>query len=214
MNNVERVSRQFKDVPYMREDQASVLRELIEKHDAKDILEIGFYHGKSSAYIAAILEDLRRDGHLVTIDREPAKNMDPNILTVLEQVGLQKRVTPIFAHRSYTWEMKRLIVEEPRRQFDLCYFDGGHTWDNTGFGVLLVDMLLRPGGIIVMDDMNWSIATSPAYKNRPASTSKYDDDEQSAMPVRLVWDYLLPHLGYTQLEEKTKLKWGVAQKGV
>ncbi|MEZ4597942.1 MAG: hypothetical protein R3C32_14675 [Chloroflexota bacterium] len=37
--------------------------------DLRDLLEIGFYQGKSSAYIGAILEDRGGPGHLLTIDR-------------------------------------------------------------------------------------------------------------------------------------------------
>jgi predicted O-methyltransferase YrrM len=65
------------------------------QHDLSNILEVGFYHGKSSAYFAAILEDEGR-GHLATIDMANARQREPNIVQVLESVALSHRVTPIF----------------------------------------------------------------------------------------------------------------------
>ena len=158
MNNIEKVRTSFDDLEYMGHRQAKLMRDLIIKHDARDILEIGFFHGKSSAYIAAILEDLGR-GHLVTLDRDAVRRREPNIEQVLSTLDLTHRVTPVYAHRSYTWEMAMMIQEKPRPQFDLCYFDGGHTWDGTGYGFCLVDMLLRPGGWIVFDDIPCSHST-------------------------------------------------------
>jgi predicted O-methyltransferase YrrM len=124
MNYFERVEASFDELPYMRHPQATFMREFIIEHDVRDILEIGFYHGKSSAYFAAILEDLGR-GHLVTIDRENALHREPDIMRVLSTLDLTHRVTPVFAERSFTWELGKMLQGKPLPQFDLCYFDGG-----------------------------------------------------------------------------------------
>jgi len=205
------ITRTFGNLPYMQEAQASVLRNLILEEDARNILEIGFFHGKSSAYIAAILED-RGSGKLVTIDQMTARHHQPDINTVLTKAGLSGRVDAVFAERSYTWELQRMISRSPRPVFDLCYFDGGHQWDNTGFGVLLVDMLLRPGGIIVFDDMNWSMATSSYHKRNPRKSLGFSEDERQAQTVRRVWETIMPHLGYSLEREVTEIGWGVARK--
>ncbi|MEM1130205.1 MAG: class I SAM-dependent methyltransferase [Pseudomonadota bacterium] len=205
------VTETFGDLPYMKAPQAEILRKIITECDISDVLEVGFFQGKSSAYIAAMLEDLGR-GHLTTIDRAAARERAPNIETVLDRLDLSARVTPIYAHRSYTWELQRLIAQNPRPQFDLCYFDGGHHWDGTGFGALLVDMLLRPGGVLILDDMDWSIASSRAYKGKPGRMEQYSADEREAKTVRLVWDTILPHLGYRKVKVLKGLKWGVARK--
>ncbi|MEX5727060.1 putative O-methyltransferase YrrM [Rhodovulum iodosum] len=211
MTYFDTVSRDLRELPYMKVAQARVLRDLIADEDAEDILEIGFFKGKSSAYIGAILED-RGAGHLVTIDRDSARNHRPDITQVLAGAGLGHRVTPVFAKRSYTWELQRLISADPSPRFDLCYFDGGHHWDGTGFGVLLVDMLLRPGGLLVLDDMNWSINGSPYYRKDPKRAEAFSEDECAAHTVRLVWDRILPHLGYRHVREIEPLAWGIARK--
>jgi predicted O-methyltransferase YrrM len=205
------ITERFADIPFMNERRAGIIHDLIAENDARDILEIGFYQGKSSAYIAAILEDLGR-GSLMTIDQRSALPRSPNIHDLLRQTGLTHRVQPIFAFRSFTWELQKLISQTPSPRFDLCYFDGGHTWDNTGFGVVLVDMLLRQGGILVLDDMNWRVKSSPAYKRHPKRLAVFSDDEAATPSVRRTWELILPHLGYTEMREIEEVKWGVARK--
>lgn len=190
------------------------MRDFIIEHNSRDVLEIGFYHGKSSAYFAAILEDLGR-GHLVTIDLSSARLRDPNVEQVLSAVDLTHRVTPIFAERSYTWEMAKMVRARRPPQFDLCYFDGGHTWDVTGFGFVLVDLLLRPGGWIVFDDLKWTIESAiPEMKNVPGHWLACSADERATPAVQLVFDLLVPHLGYTDKRIVNRGHWGIARKPV
>jgi predicted O-methyltransferase YrrM len=212
MSHLERVRSAFEDLPYMRHPQAMIMRDLIVKHDSRDLLEIGFYHGKSSAYFAAILEDLGR-GHLVTIDRKIAQQRQPSIGQVLAALDLTHRVTPVYAERSYTWELAKLIRAEPRPQFDLCYFDGGHTWDVTGFGFLLVDLLLRPGGWIVFDDLPWTVESAMQHTAKPPRHWRaLGADERATPAVQLVFDLLVPHLRYTDRKIVNNGQWGVARK--
>lgn len=212
MSNFDNVRKKFADLQYMRRDEAGLLRDWITENRASDVLEIGFYHGKSSAYLAAILEDLGR-GHLVTIDKENARNRTPNIEQVLSALGLSHRVTPVYAERSYTWELARLIQATPRPAFDLCYFDGGHTWDATGFGFLLVDLLLRPGGWIIFDDLEWTIENAMSGRAKiPAHWRRCSAEERATPAVQMVFDLLVPHLGYTKMQTVNGGQWGVAQK--
>ena len=212
MDNIERVREAFGDLEYMGHQDAKFIRDFIVKHDVRDILEIGFFHGKSSAYFAAILEDLGR-GHLVTIDRATARQREPNIEHVLSTLDLTHRVTPIYSERSYTWEMGKMIRATPRPQFDLCYFDGEHTWDGTGFGFLLVDMLLRPGGWIIFDDLKWTIkAAIDDLAKAPRSWRACSEDERATPGVKMVFDLLVPHLGYTDMRTAKNGWWGIARK--
>lgn len=205
------VTRALTGVPYMTHGQAKRMRDFMLRIEPADVLEIGFHKGRSSCYIASVLEEMGR-GHLTTIDRRGALEHDPSIHDTLSRTGLAHRVTPIFAERSYTWELGRMIRSDPRPAFDLCYFDGGHTWDMTGFGLLLVDALLRPGGWIVFDDLDWSIEGSIARRpeSRRKSFASYSEDERTAKPVRMVWETLAPHLGYRELSEADG--WGYARK--
>ena len=211
MAKFDEITERFGDVPFMNAAQAARMRELIAADDAKHLLEIGTFHGKGTAYLAAILED-RGAGHLVTIDKTNAQTRTPNVIELLAAAGLSHRATPRFAYRSYTWELQGMLAARPRPVFDLCYFDGSHLWDSTGLGVMLVEMLLKPGGILVLDDMDWSIDRSPAYQARPDLAQPFSPDERAAKPVRLVWELIMPRLGFEPVEEVRPFGWGVARK--
>lgn len=212
MTHFDQVTEKYGDLSFMNAPRAEVMRKLIAEENASTLLEVGFWKGKSSAYFAAILEDLGR-GHLTTIDRKVVENKSPNIRSVLEDLKLSHRVTPIFAERSHTWEMSKMIQQAPRPQFDLCYFDGGHTWDMTALGLVLVDMLLKPGGLLVVDDLNWTIDGSIA--RHPGEGKNYDEysaDERAAMPVQMAYDIILGRLGYTDFRIEKRFAWGIARK--
>lgn len=207
------VTRRFGDVRYMGEEQAAYLRDFIVKRELRDLLEIGFYQGKSSAYLAAILEDRGGPGHLTTIDRVSAKAKTPGIDELLGTLELSHRATPLWAERSYTWELGRMVRDGKRALYDLCYFDGGHTWDLTAFGFVLVDMLLKPGGWIIFDDLDWTIEKSLAKREAGESSyAKYSADELQARNVRMVFETIVPHLGYTSRSEERAFHWGIARK--
>lgn len=211
MSKFESVTEKIGSVRWMDANRAKVIREIIESFDIESILEIGFLHGKSTAYLAAILEDRGR-GSVTTIDLEKARDFKPNIFELLAATNLEHRVTPIFSKRSFTWELARMIRQRPRPQFDFCYLDGGKTWDVEGFGFFLVDMLLKPGGLILFDDIYWSIALSSHYKAHPDAYAHYDEDEIAAQSIRMIWEELVPHLGYTQVELYERYQWGLARK--
>lgn len=207
----QKVTEKFRTLNYMKEDHASYIRGLILKNKLESLLELGFYHGKSSAYLAAILEDRGGPGHLVTIDNKNALKMEPSICGVLESLNLAHRVTPIFAERSYTWELSKFMSEK-KYTFDFCYLDGGHTWDVTGFGFVLVDLLLKPGGYIIFDDLDWTIHNH--LNNHPDNNknwTNYSEDEKNSKGVRMVFENIVKKYNY-DIEEVEKFKWGVARK--
>ena len=100
LSGIKEITNKFGDVKYMKEDQALVLHEIINEYDLVDLLELGFFQGKSSIYMGAIMK-ARGKGHLTTIDLEIARTKSPSILQLIEQTGYKDLITPIFAHRSY-----------------------------------------------------------------------------------------------------------------
>jgi predicted O-methyltransferase YrrM len=143
------------DLPYMRLEEGEKVFNLIQTHRLYKCLELGFYHGASSAYIAGAVEELGR-GSLTTIDLERARNLQPNIGEVLTLLGLEKWVEYYFEPTSYNWRLMKFLEDGLQGQFDFCYIDGGHTWYSTGFAFFLVTKLLRPGGWIIFDDLDWT----------------------------------------------------------
>ena len=206
---LEQIASGLADAKYMTLSRARKLQELIVEHDCKNLAEFGFYQGKGATFLAGILENLGR-GHLTTFDKRHALALSPNIHDCLAKFDLTHRVTPVIAHRSFTWELAREIERDPTPRFDFAYIDGAHTWDGTGFTFFLVDALLKPGGIVVFDDLDWTLASSSGLRGRVSDA--YDKEELNAAQVRKVWELLVPLRGYVDMREEKQFHWGIARK--
>ena len=197
------------DTPHMSLDEADKITRFIADHNVESILELGFRYGVSTCYMAAALARLGR-GSIVTIDLLSARAAQPNIEGLLTQVGERDRVTVFYEPTSYTWRLMKFLEQSPIPSFDFCYLDGAHSWFVDGLAFALVDRLLRPGGWIIFDDVDWTYATSPALsttdwvKNMPS-------DERDTPQVKKVFDLLVkthPDYSNFRIEEG----WAYAQK--
>ena len=187
------------DVPNMSLEQGKSLAALIQEYELKDCLELGFFHGVSSAYIAGALEEIG-GGKLTTIDLEYADGLSPNINNVLETVGLRESVEVFLEPTSYVWRLMHFLEATPQPRFDFCYIDGSHTWAVDGLAFFLVERLLKPGGWIVFDDLDWTYRAS--IKTLDSKRDKLPDkivdfmlnmpeEEQDTPQVRKVYELLV-----------------------
>jgi predicted O-methyltransferase YrrM len=202
--NLIKVKQVVEDLPYMTLKKAQVMEDFIRKHSISSILELGFYHGVSTCYMAAALEEVVR-GSIVSIDLQNAKKRQPNIEELLEKCGYSDTVEFYYEPVSYNWRLMKLI-EAQEKTFDLCYLDGGHDWYNTGLAFFLVDKVLRPGGWIIFDDLDWTME----HLDAPWALRK-PEEERITPQVRKVWELLVqPHPNYGNYFEQGG--WGFAQK--
>ena len=195
--------------PHMSYRQAKIITSFIREHDLTDILELGFRYGVSTAYMAATLEDLGR-GHITAIDLKIVEHANPGVSTFVEELGLQHRVTAHYEPTSYVWRLMRMLEDDPAPRFDFCYLDGAHDWFVDGFAFFLVDRLLRPGGWIIFDDVDWTFGTSPTLAESERVRAMPADERETAQ-VRKVVDLLVrPHPGYSEVTIKND--WAFVQK--
>lgn len=184
----------------------TVYRFIVENKLAR-VLELGFAHGKSTCYLAAAADELGGDAHVMTMDLATAIERKPNIHQLLDRCRLAARVTPVFAQTSYTWELMKLLERDPQPRFDFVYIDGGHTWDVTGFGFLLVDRLMASGGWVLFDDLDWTLAKSPSQMANPR-IMKLPQEQLTTPQVRKVFELLVrTHPGYVDAYESEGLGW-------
>jgi len=201
----------LKDIPHMTIEQAEKLSQFIAENPIYNILELGFYHGVSSCYIAHTLRELQRDGaHLTSIDLESARDLSPNIEQLVEDFALEKILTVVYDDKSYTWTLMAMIDDGRHNTFDFCYIDGAHNWDTDGFAFFLVDKLLKKGGWILFDDLDWTYNDSPKLKNSDFVRSM-PKLERETKQVRKVFELLVEqHPNYDYFKED--MGWGLAQK--
>lgn len=208
---IQKVTARFPYLKYMTHAQAEFLRGIVLGSGARNLLELGTHHGKSAAYLAAILDEVG-GGKVTTLDVEACMAVSPNVDEVLGALGLRNRVEVLLHHRSLTMTLLAMLDRSPRERFDFCYFDAGHTWDVTGFAFLLVDRMLRPGAWVLFDDLDWTlgafIARDPKGTER---MSRYGPEELGMPQVRKVFEILVRDLGYTDMSEPRR-GWGLARK--
>jgi predicted O-methyltransferase YrrM len=194
--------------PHMRRKRALEIYNHVIKHELHDILELRTYHGISTCYSAAAVDEVGA-GRVTTMDRTSAGQLEPNVFSLLEDCGLTSIVDVILAERSFTWELKKLLVLPERPQFDLVFLDAGHDWDATGFAYFLVDLLLKPGGWLLFDDLNWTVAGSPSIGNEPW-VQEIPVEQREAQQVRAVFEALVAR--NPSYETRTDGNWGWARK--
>jgi hypothetical protein len=135
----------------------------------------------------------------------------PTIHSVLGGLGLSHRVSVHVEPRCLTWRLMRLIEASDGPCFDFCYFDGGHSWLITGYAFFLVEKLLRPGGWMVFDDLDWSFQRMIGPDGPPDFIRAMPQDEVETPQVRKVFDLLVkPHPGFHNIRDDGV--WGFAQK--
>lgn len=177
------------NTPYMSPAQAKQMMQFIADQEITAILELGFAHGVSTCYMATALAR-SGGGSVVTIDLEGARSLTPNVEELLGRVGEHDRVEVFFEPTSYTWRLMKLLEEDATPRFDLCYLDGAHSWFVDGFAFFLVDRLLKPGGWIIFDDIDWTYGTSPTLRNSD-QVRHMPAEERTTPQVRKIYELLV-----------------------
>ena len=84
--------------------------------------------------------------------------------------------------KSYLWRLMKIIEQNSEPIYDFIFIDGGHDWYTTGYAFFLVDKLLKPGGYILFDDLDWTVYTSPtANKNNSPLEEQIDGYQNQAV---------------------------------
>jgi len=207
----EDVAAAVEGIPYMTPGQGRLVYDHLRSCGAQRVLELGTAHGVSSAYMAAAL-DAVPGGRVTSVDRFHFGGPQPE--ETIARAGLADRVELIrIPHSSYVWWLKEQIEQHSDDDgncepcFDFCYLDGAHDFTIDGLAVLLVERLLRPGGWLLLDDLDWTYDVSkfgiPEYLS---------PTERAAPHMRAVFDVILkPHPAFTSFRLQDG-SWGWAQK--
>jgi predicted O-methyltransferase YrrM len=210
----EAVAAKVDGIPVMTRKQGRRIYDHIRATRPTSVLEIGTANAVGTSYIAAALE-ANGDGHVTSLDRMAAQ-FEPGPQKVLADVGLAHRVELVRnPDTSYNWWLKKQIVvrsdsvgnTEPI--YDFVFLDGAHEWTIDGLAVVLIERLLQPEGWLLLDDMNWTYATSPSHAASPPTN--LSDEEVREPHIRAVFEVLLrPHPAFAEFRDDGD--WGWAKK--
>lgn len=99
-----------------------------------------------------------------------------------------------FSFDSYVWSLYSLIQsEEPEEMFDLVFLDGAHDYTIDLAACALIIELLKPGGILIIDDINLSMSTVLEHNQSLFNelNSKYSNSQISACQMKMICDSFL-----------------------
>ena len=154
----------------IRIEQGAMLNRLMREHSVKCSLEVGLAYGFSTVWMLDALRAQPNSAHTA---------IDPFQKTSFGGIGLAQAARLGGAVRfewlpDYSIHALSDLIRQGRR-FDFIYIDGNHRFDDVIVDFYLSDQLLRPGGLIVLDDMWMSsiqtagnfIVQNRAYKPVP-----------------------------------------------
>jgi len=135
-------------------EEGMFLQKCVKDSNATTSLEVGLAFGCSALFICDALNKNENTRHTVL---DPFQN-DPNCpwkngagLFNLNKAGFESIVE--FYEEFSHFALPRLISEG--KKVDFVFIDGNHTFDYTLLDFFYADLLLKPGGIVVLDDTAW-----------------------------------------------------------
>lgn len=206
--------------PFISEENARYLYDLILSQELSDVLELGIAHGTATCYIAAALDELGR-GQVTAVDLLQEKDsFSPSVEEQLATTGLSRYARIERMHTGYTWFLHDEIVRNTsegvcQEAYDLCIIDGPKNWTIDGAAFFLADKLLRRNGWVVFDDYNWTYSSVDDTRTDTDGIShrSMSDDEMNTPHVREIFELLVrQHPDYGNMTVFGKGDWALAQK--
>jgi predicted O-methyltransferase YrrM len=132
------------------QEEGEFLQETIRKARPRVSLEVGCAYGISSLYICEALREVNAAKHII---------MDPYQHSEWEGIGLSNLrragyLDIVDFHEAASYQCLSRLAED-RVTVDFAFIDGSHIFDDVFVDFVLIDKLLRPGGIVILDDLSW-----------------------------------------------------------
>ena len=209
----DQIRRKVDGIPHMSAHHGRVIYDHVRETRPSLILELGSACGVSAAYMSGAL-DANDHGQLISVDVDRAR-YEPKPEALLAELGLNHRAEFVrVADSSYNWILRGQVADrsdaagncEPL--YDFVFVDGAHEFTIDGLATVLASKLLRPGGWMLLDDLDWSHAQYDNPGPFPMSQAQLTTPN-----VREVYDLLIkadPTL--TEFREEDGA-WGWAKKG-
>jgi hypothetical protein len=171
-----------------RLEYGQLLYEFITTNQLSIGLELRATSDISTVYIAGAIEALG-GGLLRSVHQGLPKKQDYDVRSALQATGLSDFVSIYEEPKSYSWRLMKFLQEDIYEYFDFCVIDEGTTWAGVGFACCLVERLLKPGGWIILNNLNFSFRES---SNRDAAwVLGKQEDEQITRQVRCAFELLI-----------------------
>jgi len=179
--------------------------EFILFHRLPVCLELGSGHGATSCIMAAAAAEI--GGRVITTDIKLHQGANPQMLK--EHVGVNN-LEVVIDPLGYNWYMADLIRANSKDDiceplFDFVFLDGAHEWSPDALAVYLAVKLLKPGGWIVLDDINFFLRSMSFWRETHGHLS---DRELDTCQIGMVYDLVVrqhPDLTNFRLSQNGRL---------
>jgi len=129
----------------IRYEEGNYIYKIIDKHNFTKCLEIGFANG-----ISAIYTLMNKKTNLISIDPYQDTQWNNEGLKLIKKLKLNKK-HKLIKKKSYE-ALPLLLTKYGEGYFDFIFIDGWHTFDYTLIDFFYSNLLLKIGGIIIIDD--------------------------------------------------------------
>jgi predicted O-methyltransferase YrrM len=130
-------------------EEGAALRDLVVAEDAVHTVEIGLGYGVSALFVCeGLLANGDPDARHVAIDAHQSARFADCGRQLLAEAGVAHLVE-LHPERSEI-VLPRFLAEG--RTFDLAFVDGNHRFDGVFLDLVYLGRLLRPGGVVMLDD--------------------------------------------------------------
>lgn len=130
-------------------EEGEALRGWVQREAASHTIEIGLGYGVSTLYICeGLLTTASAEVLHVAIDPHQATRFANCALQFLDDAG----VRDIVEHHTEESQVVLPRFLSNGRNFDLAFVDGNHRFDGVFLDLVYLGRLLRPGGIVFVDD--------------------------------------------------------------
>lgn len=195
------------DVPYY--DPVAIRHifyDLALQFDEPEILEVACGYGKMTPYLAAAAKG--SDGTVRAVDHERCTWEGQSVVDRVTAVDAADVCRFEFGEDA-RWYLLELFTGAPGQWVDFAYLDLAHVVEVDAFAALALWTHLEPGGVLVMDDLDW-VPAEDATEETGATRSGVSN-------VEAVFDYVtrLPDAeDWTRWREQGwDREWGFVQKG-
>lgn len=155
------------------------------------VAEIGIGIGATSVEIVKRLRDI--DSFYFFSFEQDVEELDADLkATDYCKCKLYPMGNSTATYDSYTWNLSSLCLEN-KRMFDLVYLDGAHSFFHDALATVLLKRLIKPGGILVFDDVPWSHQKSPTQnpEKRPQVLEDFTMEQIETEQIRRVIDIFM-----------------------
>ncbi len=127
-------------------EEGRSIQQLLKKYNCKKCIEVGMAFGISAFYILSTSPDI----NLISIDPTQSTQWEGSAVKLLKKMDLDKN-HELMEKKSYV-ALPELMEKYGEGSFDFIFIDGWHTFDFTLVDAFYASLLVKVGGVILIDD--------------------------------------------------------------